>query len=124
MSDGRPTNKHTINAGNNDGSIRGNISDSDNANDAEDYAEYDTDNDDHDHDREDHDRDDRDLDYRDCDCDVDDDNRDHDHDVHADKNDYDSHLQWEAVTAASTGRKWEQNMMRCKNLQNYAKCNF
>ena len=31
MSDGRPTNKHTINAGNNDGSIRGNISDSDNA---------------------------------------------------------------------------------------------
>jgi len=30
MSDGRPTNKYTINVGNNDGSIRGNISDSDN----------------------------------------------------------------------------------------------
>ena len=29
------------------------------------------------------------------------DDRDHDYDVHADKNDYDSHLQWEAVTAAS-----------------------
>ena len=30
MSDGRPTNKYTINVGNNDGSIRGNINDSDN----------------------------------------------------------------------------------------------
>ena len=30
MSDGRPTNKHTTNAGNNDGRIRGIISDSDN----------------------------------------------------------------------------------------------
>ena len=30
MSDGRPTNKHTVNVSNNDGSIRGYVSDSDN----------------------------------------------------------------------------------------------
>ena len=30
MSDGRPTNKHTVNVSNNDGSIRGYVSDSNN----------------------------------------------------------------------------------------------